>query len=151
MAKKRKSRDDERRADAIREPDASTRGDERESGAPGGGAGRRDDVGRTGVYPQSASERPAADAPTRTENSWGQGERGAAGYEDSGTSELASSEEIRRRVERDRQSAASGTDEAQRSGDEQRSSDAEPSEDAERAKGDQRSSGGQRSRENRSR
>jgi hypothetical protein len=118
---------------------------------PGGGAGRRDDVGRTGVYPQSASERPGTDAPVRTENAWGQGERGAAGYEDSGTSELASSEEIRRRIERDRQSASSRTDEAQGSGDEQRSSSAQRSGDDESSQSDQRSPGGQRSREKRSR
>ncbi len=102
MARKKKSRDDERRAASAREADESTRRDERESGMPGGGAGRRDVVGRSGVYPESASERPSADAPVRTENAWGQGERGAAGYEDSGTSELASSEEIRRRIEEDR-------------------------------------------------
>ncbi|HEU4586238.1 MAG TPA: hypothetical protein VFT57_04645 [Gemmatimonadaceae bacterium] len=123
MAKNRKSRDDERRADSAREAENSTRRDERESGMPGGGAGRRDAVGRTGVYPQSASERPSSDAPVRTENAWGQGERGAAGYEDSGTSELASSEEIKRRIEHDRQSASSRSDdETHRSSDEQRSS-----------------------------
>ncbi len=151
MAKKRKSREDERRADSTHEGRESTRRDERESGMPGGGAGRRDDVGRTGVYPQSASERPAADAPTRTENAWGQGERGAAGYEDSGTSELASSEEIRRRVEHDRRKAASGSDEAQRWSDERRSGSAELSENDERAGSDQRPPGGQRSRDDRSR
>lgn len=115
MAKKKKSSDKERRANSGREAENSTRRDERESGMPGGGAGRRDAVGHTGVYPQSASERPSPDAPVRTENAWGQGERGAAGYEDSGSSELASSEEIRRRIERDRQSESSRTDEAHRS------------------------------------
>lgn len=60
----------------------------RESGMPGGGAGRRDETGRSGVYPASESEGAAGDAPLRGEEEWGQGERGAAGYEDSGGSEL---------------------------------------------------------------
>ena len=60
----------------------------RESGEPGGGAGRRDDVGHSGVYPMSGDERPPHGAEIRTEAGWGQGERGAAGYEDSGSSEL---------------------------------------------------------------
>lgn len=59
----------------------------RESGNPGGGQGRRDDVGRSGVYPMSGPH-PAGNAPIRTEAAWGQGERGAAGYEDHGSSEL---------------------------------------------------------------
>lgn len=60
----------------------------RESGAPGGGQGRIDEVGRTGVYPVSASEGASPDAKIQGQTSWGQGERGAAGYEDSGGSEL---------------------------------------------------------------
>jgi tRNA(Ser,Leu) C12 N-acetylase TAN1 len=59
----------------------------RESGLPGGGAGRRDEVGGSGVYPASAGYAPA-DAVIRTPAAWGQGERGGAGYEDSGPSEL---------------------------------------------------------------
>jgi uncharacterized membrane protein/CBS domain-containing protein len=58
----------------------------RESGEPGGGAGRIDRVGRTGVYPASGPL-PEGKAETRAPASWGQGERGAAGYEDSGRSE----------------------------------------------------------------
>lgn len=58
-----------------------------ESGAPGGGAGRRDEVGGSGVHPASSGQAPA-DAEIRTPASWGQGDRGAAGYEDSGDSEL---------------------------------------------------------------
>jgi hypothetical protein len=58
-----------------------------ESGEPGGGAGRRDEVGGSGVYPASAQNAPA-DAELQNQASWGQGERGAAGYEDSGPSEL---------------------------------------------------------------
>lgn len=130
MAKKKNRHEDERRADDARRVDESARRDDRESGTPGGGQGRRDAVGRSGVYPESASERPDSDAPVRTQNAWGQGERGAAGYEDSGTSELASSEEIRRRIERDRQSAA------QRPSEDRGSSESD----------DQRSSGNQRSR-----
>jgi hypothetical protein len=60
---------------------------DRESGAPGGGQGRRDEVGGSGVYPASAGEAPA-DAVIRTPAAWGQGVRGAEGYEDSGSSEL---------------------------------------------------------------
>jgi Raf kinase inhibitor-like YbhB/YbcL family protein len=59
----------------------------RESGLPGGGAGRKDEVGRSGVYPMSGPH-PASDAEIRGQASWGQGERGAAGYEDHGSSEL---------------------------------------------------------------
>ena len=60
----------------------------RESGRPGGGKGRVDAVGSSGVYPMSGKERPKGDAPLRTMASWGQGDRGPAGYEDSGGSEL---------------------------------------------------------------
>lgn len=61
----------------------------RESGAPGGGAGRRDIVGPTSVYPASGGRTPSGHAEVRTMAAWGQGERGAAGYEDSGGSELS--------------------------------------------------------------
>lgn len=60
----------------------------RESGQPGGGAGRRDDVGRTGVYPISGDERPRGAAELRPLGEWAGGDRGIAGYEDSGGSEL---------------------------------------------------------------
>ena len=56
-----------------------------DSGLPGGGRGRRDEVGGSGVYPASAGSAPP-DAVPRTQAEWGQGERGPAGYEDSGTS-----------------------------------------------------------------
>lgn len=65
---------------------------ERESGQPGGGAGRRDEVGGSGVYPASAGNAPA-DAEVRGQMAWGQGDRGAEGYADSGPSELRFSEE----------------------------------------------------------
>jgi hypothetical protein len=60
----------------------------RESGEPGGGQGRRDEVGPTGVHPMSAGLPEGKHLEVRTPGSWGQGDRGAAGYEDSGGSEL---------------------------------------------------------------
>jgi len=61
---------------------------QRESGMPGGGAGRRDEgLGRSGVYPASGPH-PPGEAPIVTPGSWGQGARGPAGYEDHGDSEL---------------------------------------------------------------
>jgi CBS domain-containing protein len=61
--------------------------DKRESGVPGGGQGRIDEVGRSGVYPASGPF-PGTNAEVRPMASWGQGERGAAGYKDHGDSEL---------------------------------------------------------------
>jgi hypothetical protein len=60
----------------------------RESGAPGGGKGRRDEVGPTGVYPMSGGIPQGKHLEIRTPASWGQGERGAEGYNDAGGSEL---------------------------------------------------------------
>jgi hypothetical protein len=65
----------------------SKKDEQRESGAPGGGQGRRDKVGGSGVYARSSDNIPG-DAVIRTPQQWGQGERGAEGYEDSGGSEL---------------------------------------------------------------
>ena len=62
--------------------------DRRESGQPGGGQGRIDEVGGSGVYPVSSSEGARGDAEIHTPGSWGQGERGAAGYQNHGDSEL---------------------------------------------------------------
>lgn len=59
----------------------------RESGMPGGGAGRKDVIGKSGVYRVSGPQ-PAGDAPIVGMASWGQGGRGAAGYADHGESEL---------------------------------------------------------------
>ena len=56
--------------------------DKRESGEPGGGQGRRDEVGKSGVYPASAENVPG-DAEVRMEGSWGGGD-----YNESGGSEL---------------------------------------------------------------
>lgn len=60
----------------------------RESGQPGGGAGRRDEVGKSGVYPMSAGIPEGKHPEIRTMAAWGQGERGAEGYNDAGGSEL---------------------------------------------------------------
>ena len=60
----------------------------RESGLPGGGKGRKDVIGRTGVFPVSSSEGASPDAQVHDEMSWGQGERGAEGYYDHGESEI---------------------------------------------------------------
>ena len=61
--------------------------DKRETGMPGGGAGRRDEVGSSGVYPMSGPH-PEGDAPIIPEPAFGQGEDGSAGYEESGRSEI---------------------------------------------------------------
>lgn len=65
---------------------------QRESGLPGGGRGRVEEVGGSGVYPASGPL-PKENAPVQGEASWGQGERGAAGYQDSGRSELNNPQE----------------------------------------------------------
>jgi hypothetical protein len=56
--------------------------DKRESGEPGGGQGRRDEVGASGVYSPSAENIPP-DAEIRMAGSWGSGD-----YDESGGSEL---------------------------------------------------------------
>ncbi len=62
--------------------------DRNDPGVPGGGKGRTDEVGGSGVYPALAEDAPG-DAASHGEASWGQGSRGAAGYKDSGGSELS--------------------------------------------------------------
>ncbi len=57
------------------------------SGRPGGGQGRKDVVKGSGVYPASGPL-PDEDAESQGMASWGQGERGAKGYKDHGSSEL---------------------------------------------------------------
>ncbi len=59
----------------------------RDSGEPGGGAGRKEEVGGSGVYPMSGPH-PGGPAQVQPAASWGQGDRGAAGYGDAGHSEL---------------------------------------------------------------
>jgi len=72
-----------------RETDERRAGDaRRESGQPGGGAGRRDEVGGSGVYPMSGGIPEGKHPDIRTPAAWGQGDRGAEGYNDSGGSEL---------------------------------------------------------------
>jgi hypothetical protein len=60
----------------------------RDAGQPGGDEGRRDVTGRSGVYPVSDMGGASGDAPVVGEMEFGQGERGPAGYYDSGESEL---------------------------------------------------------------
>jgi hypothetical protein len=62
--------------------------EKRESGEPGGGQGRVDEVGKSGVYPVSEIENAPDDAVVQGEKSFGQGERGAEGYKDAGSSEI---------------------------------------------------------------
>lgn len=77
----------------VRPPDSAGQGEtKRESGMPGGRQGRVDDVGKSGVYPASGPL-PPHNAEAHGMASWGQGERGAAGYEDHGTSEVWFTEE----------------------------------------------------------
>jgi hypothetical protein len=61
---------------------------QRNSGKPGGGKGRREEVSHSSVYPASGPLPPGRGAVIRSQAEWGQGERGAAGYEDHGESEL---------------------------------------------------------------
>src|SRR5438477_6477031 len=72
---------------SISDHPGQERAQKRESGLPGGGAGRVDKVGGSGVYPMSGPH-PSGDAPIIPEPAWGQGERGAAGYEDHGESAI---------------------------------------------------------------
>ena len=59
-------------------------------GMPGDGAGRREDPQTRGhgVWPMSGPPSGNPEARTQGMASFGQGERGAAGYEDSGSSEV---------------------------------------------------------------
>ncbi|MDA8217128.1 MAG: hypothetical protein M0Z94_05860 [Dehalococcoidales bacterium] len=80
---------------------------EEEAGEPGGGKGRRDEVGRSGVYPASDPNAPGG-AEVRGQQEWGQGERGAAGYENHGQSELTSLWEEEERGKEERRRAEEG-------------------------------------------
>lgn len=68
---------------------SNAQGKKNDSGMPGGGAGRRDEVGKSGVYPVSDMKGASPDAVVHGERSFGQGERGAEGYNDSGSSEIS--------------------------------------------------------------
>lgn len=79
----------------------------KESGRPGGGAGRREEVGGSGVYPVSGPHPDDPNAPIRDQASFGQGDRGAKGYADSGGSELdltGANERENEEIERDSES-----------------------------------------------
>jgi hypothetical protein len=79
---------EQERSGVMAKKKSGNRGNQRrESGEPGGGQGRRDEVGGSGVYSRSSENIPG-DAVIRTPQQWGQGERGAEGYQDSGGSEL---------------------------------------------------------------
>lgn len=67
---------------------ADQQANQSESGMPGGGAGRKEGPFNTPVYPVSADAGAPGDATIEGENAWGQGQRGAAGYQDSGESGL---------------------------------------------------------------
>lgn len=75
-------RNPDEHADEAMKHDERTARDRRESGEPGGGQGRRDEVGPTGVYPLSAENIPPG-AEIRMAGSWGGGD-----YNESGGSEL---------------------------------------------------------------
>jgi hypothetical protein len=75
-----------KKTDNARDAKAAADEARRESGEPGGGAGRRDEVGPTGVYPMSAGIPPGKHPEIRTPAAWGQGDRGAEGYDDAGGS-----------------------------------------------------------------
>jgi YHS domain-containing protein len=59
----------------------------RDSGRPGGGAGRRESIEPTGVWPASGPL-PVGPAPTIGQADFGQGMRGAVGATESGRSKL---------------------------------------------------------------
>ena len=86
MAKK--SKRDKQSSRSSEQSDQQSDDARRESGQPGGGAGRRDIVEPSGVYPMSGGIPPNKHLEVRTPASWGQGERGAEGYNDAGGSEL---------------------------------------------------------------
>ncbi len=65
--------------------------EKKDSGNPGGGAGRVEDVAGSGVYPASGPL-PKENARYQDEASFGQGKRGEKGYEDSGDSETVTYE-----------------------------------------------------------
>jgi hypothetical protein len=72
-----------------RQPERDEKNRPRAAGMPGDGAGQREEPGRTGVHPASAGW-PEGEMELVREGAWGQGDRGLAGYEDHGESELAS-------------------------------------------------------------
>ncbi len=87
---------------------------DRLSGTPQGkgGVGRKEEAKGSGVYPASLGpDQIPTDAEVKGQAEWGQGERGAEGYEDSGQSELnltlKEAEEYQK--EKERRSSGSGS------------------------------------------
>jgi hypothetical protein len=66
---------------------ARSRSGAADKGEPGGGKGRREEARGSGVYPMSGPW-PRGQAKIQAQASWGQGARGAAGYQDHGDSGL---------------------------------------------------------------
>lgn len=64
-----------------------------DTGNPGDTGIEIEETGRSGIYPASGPL-PPGDAPVRGQQAWGQGPAGEAGYEDSGTSEIDSAQQL---------------------------------------------------------
>ncbi len=98
------------------------------SGMPGDGKGRRDEVGKSGVYPASGPLPDDPNARYQGEASWGQGDRGAAGYQDSGTSEIHPINPLEEIVNKktSQQSGAPGSGQTQSQGQRQSDPNREP-------------------------
>ncbi len=82
-----KQQDHEKKVKEKFTPVSESAEQKKDSGQPGGGAGRVEDVRGSGVYPASGPL-PENNAPYRGQMSFGQGERGKSGYYDSGDSEI---------------------------------------------------------------
>ncbi len=63
----------------------------------GSGRGRKDETGITGVYPAFGPAAPPGDAPLQPMGTFGQGDRGPQGYQDSGSSEIIPNERFTRK------------------------------------------------------
>ncbi len=81
------------------------------SGTPQGkdGVGRKEKPGKSGVYPASLGEENIPeDAEVKGQAEWGQGERGAEGYDDSGRSELSFSLQEAEEYQREKEKKGKG-------------------------------------------
>jgi len=87
---------------------ATSQDDKRESGTPGGGQGRKDEVGGSGVYPVSEIDRAAPDATVQSGGAFGQGDRGTEGYNDAGGSGVIILDEELEDKEKDTQNDQKG-------------------------------------------
>jgi len=90
-----KESDKMRRKEAELARKAAKQGD---TGRPGDGRGRgrRDVTGITNVYPASGPVKPPADAKAQPMGTFGQGDRGPQGFEDSGSSEIIPTQRLAR-------------------------------------------------------